>query len=157
MTTRDYPGDGITVHWDSGVCIHSRVCWESLPAVFRPTDKPWVVVDAASADEVAAVVDTCPSGALRYTRTQPSTSPAQEPAMTTPDESAVPEVVVTVGENGPYEVKGPVRVLRADGTVMRDSERLFLCRCGHSASKPFCDGSHKREGFSDDGLGVTRS
>ena len=66
-----------------------------------------------------------------------------------------PAVQIVVSENGPYEVSGPVRVVGADGRVLRDGERIFLCRCGHSATKPYCDGSHRREGFTDDGLGPT--
>jgi 3-phenylpropionate/trans-cinnamate dioxygenase ferredoxin subunit len=62
-------------------------------------------------------------------------------------------VTITVSENGPYEVHGPVTVFRADGTVLREGERLYLCRCGQSAKKPYCDNTHKRVGFVDPGLG----
>jgi hypothetical protein len=41
-------------------------------------------------------------------------------------------------------------VCAADGTVLREVGRVaYLCRCGHSATKPFCDGTHNRVGFSD--------
>jgi CDGSH-type Zn-finger protein len=49
--------------------------------------------------------------------------------------------VVAVWENGPYAVRGDVRV--AGQTVTR----CTLCRCGASANKPFCDGSHVAAGF----------
>ena len=39
------------------------------PTVFDPQAKPWVQPGEASADEIAATIDTCPSGALTYTRT----------------------------------------------------------------------------------------
>jgi CDGSH-type Zn-finger protein len=61
----------------------------------------------------------------------------------------VDEVEIKVRANGPYKVTGPVRIVDADG---REFERppgssIVLCRCGHSATKPFCDTSHRRCGF----------
>ena len=58
-------------------------------------------------------------------------------------------VTITTLENGPYLVKGPVIVRDADRTEYRiERETIALCRCGKSGIKPFCDGSHKRSGFS---------
>lgn len=59
-----------------------------------------------------------------------------------------PPVTITVLPDGPLEVSGPVRIVGADGTV-KDADRDWLCRCGQSAKKPFCDGSHKKAGFRD--------
>ncbi len=59
---------------------------------------------------------------------------------------------VTPTHNGPYKVEGPVEICSASGrTVTRDT-KLFLCRCGHSLDKPFCDGSHMRAGFEAPGM-----
>jgi CDGSH-type Zn-finger protein len=44
-------------------------------------------------------------------------------------------------------VSGGVRVVAADGTVLYEGERAALCRCGGSANKPFCDGTHKTIDF----------
>ncbi|HEV8311348.1 MAG TPA: CDGSH iron-sulfur domain-containing protein [Methylomirabilota bacterium] len=50
--------------------------------------------------------------------------------------------------NGPYIVKGPIRLVDADGTEYRlDRETIALCRCGGSTTKPFCDGTHSKIGF----------
>lgn len=57
------------------------------------------------------------------------------------------QVKITALQDGPLEVDGACAVLRSDGTVVKESAKVFLCRCGHSANKPMCDGSHKREGF----------
>ncbi len=54
---------------------------------------------------------------------------------------------ITATENGPYKVEGVSTVTLADGTQTEEKKVMFLCRCGHSANKPFCDGSHKREGW----------
>lgn len=47
---------------------------------------------------------------------------------------------------------GAVRVCGADGAVLADADKVWLCRCGGSGRKPFCDGSHKTNGFADPGL-----
>ena len=56
---------------------------------------------------------------------------------------------IRIRDNGPCLVDGDdVRVVDAEGKELAVARRPFtLCRCGHSANKPFCDGSHNREGF----------
>lgn len=61
-----YSVPGITVTFDPNVCIHSAVCLRSLPAVFDVGRRRWVAPEAAPVAEVAATIDTCPSGALKY-------------------------------------------------------------------------------------------
>jgi CDGSH-type Zn-finger protein len=66
----------------------------------------------------------------------------------------VAEVEIKVRENGPYKVTGPVRIVDPDGRefVLPQGSSIVLCRCGRSATKPFCDKSHRRAGFvADDG------
>jgi CDGSH-type Zn-finger protein len=63
-----------------------------------------------------------------------------------PDEPS--PVVIKVTENGPLRVKGPVTLVDADGTQYEITRKtFFLCRCGASSRKPFCDGTHSRIGF----------
>jgi CDGSH-type Zn-finger protein len=59
------------------------------------------------------------------------------------------EVTIKARANGPYKVEGPVRVIDAEGNefVLPPGDAIVLCRCGHSATKPFCDKSHRRVGF----------
>jgi CDGSH-type Zn-finger protein/uncharacterized Fe-S cluster protein YjdI len=53
--------------------------------------------------------------------------------------------------NGPLMLSGAIEIVSGTGrTVMRGTE-AFLCRCGGSAKKPFCDGTHKRIGFAAEG------
>ena len=59
------------------------------------------------------------------------------------------DVTITPLTDGPYEVTGEVSVTAPDGTVLRETGKAYLCRCGHSAKKPFCDGSHKRVGWTE--------
>ena len=50
--------------------------------------------------------------------------------------------------DGPYEVTGPLEIARQDGERIETSaSKVYLSRCGGSASKPFCDGSHARTGW----------
>jgi CDGSH-type Zn-finger protein len=51
--------------------------------------------------------------------------------------------------NGPYVVKGEPALENSKGEAIAAEAVIFLCRCGGSANKPFCDGTHKRNGFSD--------
>jgi CDGSH-type Zn-finger protein len=56
-------------------------------------------------------------------------------------------VKVTPLVDGPLEVSGGVSVCASDGTEIRNAETVYLCRCGASEKKPFCDGTHKKIGF----------
>jgi CDGSH-type Zn-finger protein/uncharacterized Fe-S cluster protein YjdI len=49
--------------------------------------------------------------------------------------------------NGPLVVSGNVEVISGTGRTVLKAEEAYFCRCGHSANKPFCDGSHARVGF----------
>jgi uncharacterized Fe-S cluster protein YjdI len=64
-----YEAPGITVTFDPNVCRHTAICLRGLPAVFDVKRKRWIRPEPASADEVAAQVERCPSGALQYERT----------------------------------------------------------------------------------------
>lgn len=61
-----YETDEIIVTFDPNLCIHSGVCVRGLPAVFDVKRKRWVQPDLATAEQVAAQIDRCPSGALQY-------------------------------------------------------------------------------------------
>ncbi|WP_418235889.1 CDGSH iron-sulfur domain-containing protein [Cupriavidus malaysiensis] len=44
-------------------------------------------------------------------------------------------------------MKGNLELVGASGRLIDRMEEAWLCRCGHSGNKPFCDGTHKRIGF----------
>ena len=68
--------------------------------------------------------------------------------------NAIP-MTITPKTNGPLIIEGPVRIMSPDGRdipvpLRKDgtpAQVVVLCRCGGSATKPFCDGSHKRISF----------
>lgn len=59
---------------------------------------------------------------------------------------------ITVNSNGSIRIEGNFEILDPQGKAFGLAGRtvISLCRCGHSANKPFCDGSHKRVGFQDE-------
>jgi CDGSH-type Zn-finger protein len=61
-------------------------------------------------------------------------------------------VTITPRKDGPYIVKGPIKLVDPDGNefALPAGEVVHLCRCGKSAKKPFCDGSHRATGFEAD-------
>lgn len=127
-----YDGKAIRVIFDGTKCIHSRNCVLTLPHVFRANvPGAWIDPDAATPEEIATLSQRCPSGAITYERLDGA---AAEP---TPRRN-----VVAVTEAGPYHVRADLRV-----ATDPPATRATLCRCGASANKPYCDGSHKAAGF----------
>jgi 3-phenylpropionate/trans-cinnamate dioxygenase ferredoxin subunit len=65
-------------------------------------------------------------------------------------ESTIPtEVTITVRDHGNLRVTGPITLLDGEGNAfeVEAGKAVFLCRCGGSATKPFCDSSHRANGF----------
>jgi uncharacterized Fe-S cluster protein YjdI len=132
---KQYATDEIVVEWEPRLCYHSGNCSRLLPKVFDRDRRPWVKANEASADEIERTVAQCPSGALRTKRIKgASVVPPREP-----------EICASAG--GPLLVKGGIRVTDAEGNLLYQGERAALCRCGGSSNKPFCDGTHKTNGF----------
>lgn len=132
---REYANGELVVEWWPTLCFHSHNCVRALPQVFDASRRPWVDVDAASADEVEAAVRLCPSGALRTRRVGAA------------ERSFADGVEVRVQQGGPLLVRGDVVVRDGEGKVVYEGDKAALCRCGGSANKPFCDGSHRTNGF----------
>jgi len=58
---------------------------------------------------------------------------------------------IAVRENGFIRAANIPKLVDSDGSEKELRPVMALCRCGQSANKPFCDGSHKDEGWSDQG------
>jgi len=139
MTAKSYRNDHIEVSFDADICVHAQYCIRQLPGVFDVNRRPWILVDGASADETAQQVRACPSGALQYHRLDGG-----------PDETADVPTTITALRNGPLALRGDLDIRSSDGTLARHDTRVVLCRCGGSAHKPFCDGTHRTNGFTAD-------
>lgn len=140
--TKKYSNREVTVVWKPGLCIHSRICWTGLPEVFDPKVKPWVKPEGAATDAIIAQVDKCPSGALSYFRNDAPTVANTEVTNTT--------TKIEVTKNGPLLVHGEIIVRDKHGNESPKNKVTAFCRCGQSANKPFCDGTHKTCGFKDE-------
>ncbi|MEP5155160.1 CDGSH iron-sulfur domain-containing protein [Planktotalea sp.] len=129
MRRKEYAGTDITITFDMKRCVHARNCFLKLPQVFDPSQRPWVQPNNAPAEEIAAMVRTCPSGALAFRK---------EDA-----DEMIPSINrIAVLENGPLAVAGDVQTDGAESEA-----RQTLCRCGLSKNKPYCDHSHADGGF----------
>lgn len=65
---RHYSNGDITVVWDADRCKHSGICARGLSDVFNPKRRPWIELEHADSDTIAAQVDRCPSRALTWFR-----------------------------------------------------------------------------------------
>ena len=136
--TKKYNNGEITIVWQPGMCIHSEKCFHGLPGVFNPKQRPWVNVEGADTATIQTQIDQCPSGALSYFLNEPEI--AEEEPGKAPRK-------IEVAPNGPLLVHGELTIVDASGNETTRSKMTALCRCGASANKPFCDGSHKKINF----------
>ena len=134
--TKKYTNGEVTVVWKPGTCIHSAICFNGLPQVFDPTTRPWINIGAADTERIINQVKQCPSGALSFYRNE--------------ENSIRTDTAATIAEaslNGPLLVYGNIAVKKSDGTEEKKNDVTAFCRCGGSANKPYCDGTHKKNGF----------
>lgn len=68
----------------------------------------------------------------------------------TPDTSPAGKLIVTATANGPLLLQGNFEIQDVAGQHVFRGEKAALCRCGGSANKPFCDGTHAKIGFSSE-------
>ena len=139
---KHYTKGDITVVWKPDQCIHSKICWTELASVFDPRKRPWVNMDGADESRIAEQVSRCPSGALSYVMSTRQTDEQQSSQEVT--------TTVEVLLNGPLMVYGKLSVKDAHGNQHDKNKVTAFCRCGASANKPYCDGSHIKVGFKDD-------
>ncbi len=126
-------GKDLTIAFNTKRCIHARFCVLGEPDVFKANVAgPWIAPDdATSTENLIAVAKACPSGAITYKRKDGGA------------EEAPPAVnLVQIRENGPLAIRAEIMLGDQPAGM-----RATLCRCGASANKPFCDGSHNAIAF----------
>ena len=133
---KKYQRDDLIVQWKPDLCIHSGICVKGLGKVFNPKRKPWIDLEQAEIDDIRKQVLACPSGALSLDEKQPDATDSQLSS----------GVQIELIADGPLKISsevGPIEV----GQEVIAGRSCFLCRCGASENKPYCDGSHKKVGF----------
>jgi len=138
---KHYTNGEVTVVWKPKRCTHATHCFSDLPEVFIPWKRPWVDPHAASTDKIIDQVKQCPSGALSYFMNN-NNSEEMENTPSTPN-----VVKVTPITDGPLLVEGSCSLADKDGNITEHGPATYLCRCGGSANKPFCDGTHRKIEF----------
>ncbi|HKU17505.1 MAG TPA: ferritin-like domain-containing protein [Steroidobacteraceae bacterium] len=134
-------GEKLELMFEAKRCIHARFCVTGAPKVFLANVQgPWIHPDAMPVERVVEIAHACPSGAIRYRRTDGAS-----------DEAAPPVNLASVRERGPYAFRGALQI---DGAA--HGFRATLCRCGASKNKPLCDGSHNEIKFDASGEPPTR-
>jgi uncharacterized Fe-S cluster protein YjdI len=136
--TKKYSNGEVTIVWKPDLCIHSAICFNGLGDVFHPKELPWITPEKSPSNNIIEQVKKCPSGALSYYLNRDGENS---------DVSVEAETIVETAPNGPLMVYGNVAIKNANGIITRKNNATAFCRCGASANKPFCDGSHKKVGF----------
>jgi len=125
-----YHGENIEVKFHSKRCVHAAKCVKGLPEVFDVSKRPWVSPDQALADDVARVIERCPSGALEYVRKDGEAG-----------EQPQAETTLDLQPGHVMYIRGNLTIKNGDETIQLN--RAALCGCGHSHNKPFCDNEHE--------------
>ena len=141
---KKYSNGEVTILWKPDLCIHAAKCVEGLPNVFRPNEKPWIKPDEADTSALVDRVKKCPSGALSILENNLIQNQIKEMEST--------KTMIEVNPNGPLKVAGPCEIKMSDGSSQVVDKDVFLCRCGESQNKPFCDGGHRKADFKPDAV-----
>jgi hypothetical protein len=118
--------------------MHAAYCIgrvRRIPEMMADTD------DGDVRTQVIGMIDRCPSGSYAYALESDGED----------IEADLPESIALVAEEGPLcgplWVAGGVPIERSDRELFETRNRVTLCRCGHSKSKPLCDGTHREIEF----------
>lgn len=133
-----YPGGTrIIVRRDASLCMESGFCgnrFTNIEEMVAHTADPQVRA------QVMAMIERCPSGSYVYSIEEGEDD--VEPDL--PQQIAITTEITSEGPiAGPLWVTGHIPIERADGQPFEARNRVTLCSCGHSESKPLCDGVHR--------------
>ncbi len=144
LSTLKYTNGDVTVVWKPDTCIHSRICWTELKEVFDPTKRPWINIQGSTTERMIEQVRKCPSGALSYFMNQEEASQTAQPDVLA-EETKITNILIK--PNGPILVNTDCHITHSNGETEIKKGNTALCRCGASANKPYCDGSHRKIDF----------
>lgn len=148
------------MYWKPAKCIHATTCFRELLQVFNPRKRPWIDMHGADTDEIIRVTDMCPTAAIywKYNKdldeapeisTDYSGEVNPESLHSTKPENPA-KTRISIMKDGPILVDGEFIVTDSSGKQYKPTQMTSFCRCGHSKSQPFCDGTHRKVGFADE-------
>jgi uncharacterized Fe-S cluster protein YjdI len=160
---RQYTNGEITVFWKPSKCIHATTCFRELIDVFNPRKRPWINMEGASTEKIIEVTDKCPTQAI-YWKYNKDLTPEEKagnekregdkeevnPETLHEEKQDSPEASLQVMPGGPILVEGDFKAIGENGEELKTMVMTSFCRCGHSNSQPFCDGTHRVIGFQDE-------
>lgn len=160
---RKYTNGEITVYWKPSACVHASYCYRELIEVFDPSRRPWVDMKGASTERIIEVVNLCPTEALSWKwndeeknknigRDQLNHINFRRPELVQNDNnvSTIRETAATVKvmPDGPVVISGNFNLEYGTTKKHVKDGMTSICRCGRSDNMPFCDGKHRKIGFS---------
>jgi uncharacterized Fe-S cluster protein YjdI len=160
FNNRKYSNDELTVYWKPDACIHASYCYRELIEVFDPGRRPWVDMKGAPTNMIIETVDLCPTEALTWKWNDEERNKTvgsehtnhvrfRRPELMEQDQPIHLEnpVSVKIMKDGPIVIKGNFALI-SNGNKKEITDGLIsICRCGESDHKPFCDGQHRKKGF----------
>ena len=159
---RQYTNGEITVFWEPAKFIHATTCFRELIEVFNPGRRPWVNMEGAPTRRIIEVVNKCPTQALVWKYNKDLTEDEKAAQRTVEVEEETPKTVsgkeekrekptnIRIMKDGPVVVDGKFKIIGSDNSELRKTPMTSFCRCGNSKSMPYCDGTHRKIGFSEE-------
>jgi uncharacterized Fe-S cluster protein YjdI len=158
---RKYTNGEITVYWKPSACVHASYCYRELIEVFDPSRRPWVDMKGASTEKIIEVVNLCPTEALTWKWNDEEKNrniggdqlnhvSFRRPELMLHDNLTIKEsyTSVKIMPDGPVVITGSFILEYGGNKKEKKDSMISICRCGSSDNMPFCDGKHRKTGFS---------
>lgn len=159
---RQYTNGEITVFWIPSKCIHATTCFRELIEVFNPGRRPWVNMEGAPTRRIMEVVNKCPTQAITWKHNKDLTETELASQRHVVKEEVNPKTITEEGKetrvkpasvrimkDGPIVVEGEFTIIGTHDEELRKIHMTSFCRCGVSKSMPYCDGTHRKIGFTE--------
>jgi uncharacterized Fe-S cluster protein YjdI len=133
-------GTCIVVKRDYSLCMEAGFCGNRFTNIQKMVKD---TADTRVRSQIIAMIERCPSGSYTYSIDEGEAD--IEPDL--PQQIAVATEITSDGPiAGPLWVTGNIPIERSDGQPLETRNRVTLCCCGLSKTKPLCDGSHRTLG-----------
>ena len=155
-----YKSNEITVYWKPSACVHASYCYRELIEVFDPSRRPWIDLNGSTTENIIEVVNLCPTDALAWKWNDDEKNETVGKDQTNHIKFIRPELLeikdaiedeqpvsVKIMTDGPIVFKGNFNITSIDLNKEVKEGIVSICRCGESDHQPYCDGRHRKTGF----------